>query len=319
MYKTLIWCASALAGVTITVAVSNVNADPLPKPLVVVTTVPSATVAAISTETPVHLESSSVGDTKAEQSNTNVSNNTVIKQVATKYIYTAMVAWKPLNGHIVRKHDGHYEHDSRGLFITQNEAEVRARYETTAKQIVDVAYDDAITPLFTGDQGRLKTALQLAAIASFEGGFQKFVEDGDCNKPGFHSDGSGDCDGGGAFSNWQIHIWGGGYVIKDGDLTQVHYLPKDYLKDHPDTVVIKGMDLVDDPRIAALVAYYLVRYSTRNYHSLCQYTGENCEGTHPLATARSGRAVSYLRDHPFVMPSTEQIEQLKTAYLSLEP
>jgi len=232
-------------------------------------------------------------------------SNVITKQVVSKYIYEAMVRWVPLANHIQREHNGKYIRDERGLFITEPEAEVRARYEATASDIVDVAFDDNNPALFRGEDGRLKTALQLAAIASFEGGFQKFVEDGDCNKPGFKIDGAGGCDGGAAFSNWQIHIWGGGYLIKDNELTQVQYA-RDYAKDHPDEI-IKGDNLISDHRLAAQVAYYLIRYSLRNYHTLCSYTGESCDGNHRLATQRSDRAISYLRAHPFVPPASDEL------------
>jgi hypothetical protein len=219
---------------------------------------------------------------------------------AEKYILAAMIQWQPLSGHVIRKPDGAYEVDAHGFFVKEDPEEVHERYQLTASQIVDVAFDLSLPALFKGPSGRIKTALQLAAIGSLEGGFHKFVEDGDCNKPGFKSDKAGDCDGGGAFSNWQIHIWGGGYVIKDGELTQLSYLPKDYAKDHP-TDVIHGVDLVKNRRLAALIAYYLVRYSTHNFHSLCQYAGEPCDGPHPLATQRAERAVNYFRDRPFIV------------------
>src|SRR5450631_1383827 len=54
----------------------------------------------------------------------------------------------------------------------------RTRYETIAKDLVAVAYDDHEQPAFTGDGGRAKTALLMAAIASFESGYRADVDDG---------------------------------------------------------------------------------------------------------------------------------------------
>jgi hypothetical protein len=222
----------------------------------------------------------------------------LLKKFALKYVLLAMLSWVPLSSQIVRNADGTYPKTKDGYFIVEDKDEAMARYEMIAGQIIDVAFDEDLKPLFNGSLGRLKTALLLASIGSFEGGFHKFVVDGDCNKPGWKSDKGGTCDGGAAFSTWQIHISGGGYLIKDGELTQVQY-ERQYAKDNPEEV-IDGALLIRDPSVAARLAYFIVHYSTKNFHGLCAYTGENCvTGHHPLALAREGRAVDYLRNHPF--------------------
>ncbi len=226
------------------------------------------------------------------------------------YILSAMMSWVPLGNQYERAPDGKWLHNEKGYYVQEDQTAALARYKVSAEAMVRVALDPSNIPLFkvrgTPDtiEGRVKTALQLASIASFEGGFHKWVEDGDCNTPEFHKNHPHECDGGAAFTNWQIHLYR--YLIKDGELVQSQYLEqsgkqedRDYVKVHKDGI-ITGPQLIADPHLAAQVAYYLVRYSTRNFSSLCSYTGEDCLGTHPLATLRSGRAVDYYRKHPFV-------------------
>jgi hypothetical protein len=54
----------------------------------------------------------------------------------------------------------------------------RVRYESIAKDIVVVAFDDQEAPVFAGDGGRAKTALLMASIASFESQYRADVDDG---------------------------------------------------------------------------------------------------------------------------------------------
>lgn len=219
------------------------------------------------------------------------------------YILAAMTSWVPLRNQYDRAHDGKWLHDDHGLYVQESEDKARSRYEQTAREIVSVAYDELNAPLFKGEDGRLKTALVLASIASFEGGYHEWVENGDCNTPEWKKNHPHECDGGIAFTNWQIHMYG--YVVKDGELTQSQYLrnslnsdDRDWMTSH-EGEIIRGADVIRDHRLAAQLAYYIVRYSTRNFKSLCGYTGEACDGRHDKATLRMDRAVQYLRSHPF--------------------
>jgi len=54
----------------------------------------------------------------------------------------------------------------------------RLRYESIAQDLVSVVYDDAEQPAFAGADGRAKTALLMASIASFESGYRADVDDG---------------------------------------------------------------------------------------------------------------------------------------------
>ena len=229
------------------------------------------------------------------------------------YILSAMLSWVPIGNHFERTHDGKWLHDAHGYYVKEDADEALARYKVTAQSIVDVALDESNLPLFRGPHGepeslsgRVKTALQIAGIGSFEGGFQKFVESGDCNTPAFKANHPKECDGGAAWTNFQIHLYR--YIIKGGEMYQSQYLEqssdkdvREWFKAHKDEV-ITGKQLIDDPKLAAQVAYYIIRWSLHgNSGSLCGYTGEGCNGAHPLADQRSGRVHTYYRAHPFVL------------------
>jgi len=232
-------------------------------------------------------------------------NTIILKKLVAKYLVAAMTTWVSFSSQLARDHQGHWVRDDKGSYVKEDEASVKARYEADAERIVDVTYDDTLKPIFRGEEGRLKTALLLGAIASLEGGFHEWVENGDCNQAGWLG---GGCDGGHAYSIFQIHVYD--YMIKDGVLTQSRYVDKEYREAHQDEI-IKGQTLIDDPYKAVLVAYYLALNSMTTYHSLCAYSGESCTGNHPKATQRLDRAQDYLRTHPFVLPSAEELELME--------
>jgi hypothetical protein len=78
------------------------------------------------------------------------------------YLVVAMLAWVPLHAHAPL--------ESRG--------NVLARYESIARDVASVAFDDRETPLFDGADGRTETALLMLAVASYESSFSKRVDDG---------------------------------------------------------------------------------------------------------------------------------------------
>ena len=228
------------------------------------------------------------------------------------YILSAMMSWVPIGNQYERSHDGKWLHDSHGYFVREDADEALARYKVTAQAIVDVALDPSNPPLFLGMHrerdsliGRVKTALQKAAIASFEGGFHKFVESGDCNTPAFKKNHEKECDGGAAWTNFQIHLYR--YIIRDGEMYQSQYLEqsnnkedREWIKEHKGEI-ITGKQLVDDPKLAAQVAYYIIRWSFKAHpNNLCGYTGEDCAGVHKLATDRMDRARLYYHNNPFI-------------------
>ena len=78
-------------------------------------------------------------------------------ELVTTWLVGAMVAWVPIP--------------------MQRDVD-RTRYESIAHDIATVALDGTEEPVFAGDRGREKTALLMAAIASFESGYRADVDDG---------------------------------------------------------------------------------------------------------------------------------------------
>jgi hypothetical protein len=228
------------------------------------------------------------------------------------YVLSAMISWIPLGNQYERAHDGTWLRDAHGYYVKEDTDEALARYKVTAQAIVDVALDPSNPPLFRGPHGepdsligRVKTALQKAAIASYEGGFHKFVESGDCNTPAFHAKHEKECDGGAAWTNFQIHLYN--YIIRGGEMYQSQYLEQSTSKDDREWIkehkgeIITGKQLVSDPKLAAQVAYYIIRWSFKAVPgSLCGYTGESCTGAQPLARDRSNRPRTYFHNNPFI-------------------
>lgn len=98
------------------------------------------------------------------------------------YLTSAMTFWCPVGDHAFRE----------GAAITE------ARYADIASTIADVATDHEQAPVFEGADGRERTAILLASIASFESG---------CFRDDVHfcaRTGSGD--GGHAWGIYQSHL-----------------------------------------------------------------------------------------------------------------
>lgn len=207
-----------------------------------------------------------------------------------QYVLAAMISWVPLTNQLERNDDGRWVRDSQGLYVREDDDHARARYEAIAENIVDVALDYTLPPIWRGAEGDVKTALVLASIGSLEGGYHAWVANGACNKKTWIG---GGCDGGHAFTIFQIHVYD--FVLRGDSITQAKYL-----NDAQPVEIIHGHDLIDDPRLGALVAYHLVRGSMLAYGSLCAYSGESCTGKHPKADARLERAKVYLDKHPIV-------------------
>lgn len=189
----------------------------------------------------------------------------------TSYLLAAMTAWMPIRNH------------------AHNEASevTEARYEQIAADVAQIALDPDETPLFQGEDGRVKTALLLLSVALHESGFRGNVDAGKC-KPY-------ECDHGKAFSIWQLHPEDG--LIFDGDVfTFARNRPSDWRADHT-SEIFDGASLVRDRKLAARMALHMLRYSMKNAHSLGIYTGEGGNG--PKAKLRMETALSYLRQHPF--------------------
>jgi hypothetical protein len=99
-----------------------------------------------------------------------------------QYVLAAMLAWVPPS--------------------QQGPAEAgpvaQARYERIAQDIASVALDPNVDPLFDGDDGRARTAILLASIASHESMFSRAVDEGVVRG-----------DHGVAWGLWQVHCYRG--------------------------------------------------------------------------------------------------------------
>jgi hypothetical protein len=60
----------------------------------------------------------------------------------------------------------------------ETETETTARYESIARDLVEVVYDQNEQPLFKDSQGRAKTAQVMLAVATYESGFRRDVDYG---------------------------------------------------------------------------------------------------------------------------------------------
>jgi len=163
-------------------------------------------------------------------------------------------------------------------------------YPQIASDVVDVALDPGEPALWADDADKSRTVTLLATIAYFEGHFWPYVEAGVCNDERLRADPvlrNGGCDGGRAYSLWQIHpvrnmvlldngLWG--RAVGDSDR------------------VITGDKLLADRKLAARTALHFLRASLRRDGTLCEYTGErrpNC----PKADRRLRFALDWAESH----------------------
>ena len=78
------------------------------------------------------------------------------------YLVAAMIGWVPLHAHAP----------------SESNDDARARYESIARDVASVAFDEAEAPLFGGPEGRAQTALLMLSVASYESGYLQRVDDG---------------------------------------------------------------------------------------------------------------------------------------------
>lgn len=173
------------------------------------------------------------------------------------WLVTAMMAWSPP---ITRTSEG-------------AKAE-QARYEMIAKDFATVTMDPGEKPAFEGEDGRSKTALLMAAIASFESGYRADVDDG--RTRGDH---------GTSVCLMQVRVLG---KTREG---------------------YTGDDLAKDRTKCFRVALRIIRESfawckERNIEDrLAAYTSGTCKENEPLARNRFNRARVYWKDHPLDLTS----------------
>jgi hypothetical protein len=159
---------------------------------------------------------------------------------------------------------------------TPARADLDARYETIAAEIVAVAFDATEPPLYPGPQGRARTALLLASIDAHESRYEERIARGRCNR--------GECDSGLAVGAYQIHA--GPYGIR-----LVGERAARCTANAPDCIT--AADLARDDVTQARVALHIIR--TIGLGGFC---GERLGVEGATSAARRGPADAWMRDNP---------------------
>ena len=159
----------------------------------------------------------------------------------------------------------------------QHEA-AAARYEEIAKDAVEVAFDPAEKPLFGNSIGRTQSVIVMLAIASYESGFRKDVEEGRARG-----------DHGRSWCLMQINL-GTSRVRLDGDGWA-------WAKEG-EPGAWSGEDLAADRQKCFRMALHFARVSYRACGDLSLYTSGACSSTEKSAQFRALRAKDALRRNP---------------------
>jgi hypothetical protein len=169
-------------------------------------------------------------------------------KVLTSYILESMTRWAPPST-IVGSHD-------------------TKSFPSIARDIVNVVLDPGEPALWKNDENKTKTAVLVATVALFEGHYWKYVEDGTCNAKDRSNPvlKNGTCDGGAAYSLWQVHPVRGLILFDNGTWGRA-------IDSHRDDV-ITGEKLLADRVLAAKTALHFLRASLKRDGTLCEYTGE---------------------------------------------
>jgi hypothetical protein len=133
-----------------------------------------------------------------------------------------------------------------------------------------------VEPLFKNDESHSRTALLLASVARFESNFAPWVDAGLCNSKEWLSSSiaihhGSTCDGGHAFSLWQVHPYSGA----------------------------TGEAMLGDRKVAIREAVSRMRVSLDAGKGLCWYTGEPASGDCPKAELRLRTALVWEKGHPW--------------------
>lgn len=169
--------------------------------------------------------------------------------------------------------------------------EMVARQRSVADDVAAVVSDESEPAVWK--QGAVMSGLVLASLAVMEGGISRYVDSGECNDLGWREKNrsvlaAGDCDGGRAYSLWQIHAGKGLVLVAGGGYAY---------RGQAEGQLVTAQDMVGDRKVAARAALHILRSSVRHGGGLCEYTGE--KGQCPKAKMRLEKAERYLRAHPY--------------------
>jgi hypothetical protein len=179
---------------------------------------------------------------------------------------------------------------------------VLARVATTAEQVAGILLDGFDDDLESVDDVP-KAGLILMSLAFNESRFRAYVDDGRCNDTTWRKSPLGrrllklgSCDGGIAYSLFQIHVYEGVHLYW-GTMSGAEWGFR------PDPTarrerVAHADDLLADRRLAIVTALHMVRASLAAHAGLCHYTGESIKHC-PKGEARINLAIRYQAAHPY--------------------
>ena len=165
---------------------------------------------------------------------------------------TAMTTWNPPGQH------------------REGEQAATERYASIAHDVAEVALDSNEDPLFDGEGARAQTALLLTAVASFESGFRKEVDQGSIRG-----------DSGRSWCILQVQVFG---------RTAEQWTGKDLIEDRKRCVRASLHRMHDSFEACKKLP---------QVHRLSGYTRGRC-GPDPKAEWRMRREMNWWKAHPFV-------------------
>ena len=189
----------------------------------------------------------------------------------------------------------------------------------------EFAVAETESPIVEGDKDKTRSVALDLAVGFMESGLHEYVDDGRCTKYGAmlrleqirkrpNSTSvpkdmrellkGGTCDGGLAYSMWQIHAKdevGRDGIVLYPDAREWSYASYAHGKaDGSQTVYARDFS---DRRTAIRVSWHMLRKSIRQRKNLCGYTGEG--SICPKAELRMNFASDWMRAHPFKPESND--------------
>jgi hypothetical protein len=258
MYKTLIWCSSAVTCLAACLTIAAMACGSSTGVAVSQTVLTYAVVS--STPTEITQDQPAVSDEK-------------IKEKARFDEFTA------------------YIQEAMNSATTPDQYSVD--YDQVANDLATVVLDPEEPAFWKNDKTKARTAIMMVGIAYHETNYRAYVDDGRCNDPEWRKSEegakmmriSGNCDGGIAHSMWQVHTSTDGIVVmpanyddssKDTDKREWCYAfeMKENRCATDEGKLIAPKEMASDRQAAIRVALHMARRSIRRGVKLCQYTGE---------------------------------------------
>lgn len=213
----------------------------------------------------------------------------------TQAVVTAVLLWSP-----AREHN---QPQLQGSLAETPEA-YEARINSVASDIVEVVSLPEEEPLFDPSrtpEADYKSAIMVAALGFFESRFMLYIRS--CNDYAWRKTAegrrqllSGDCDGGLAWTYWQVHPAEGLVLTPEGGWSRAYNFPDGWRATHSGEI-IGGAEMLSDTKVAVRVVVHMLRQSLKRSGGLTGYTGET--ESNFKAAARLNFARNYWTSHPW--------------------